>query len=229
MSNKRSQKRRVGAGRGRRGLILAGIGLVTLAAVAGLAWLAGGSDDSAPPVDQSQLVTSDAWQITGDDATVTVVEFLDFECEACRAAHPNVQQILQEYDGRINYVVRNFPNHNNSVLAAQAAEAAGEQGKYWEMFNLLFERQGEWGEKREPQTEAFISYARELQLDMPAFEESVASGKFIEKINADKQAGLDLGVNATPTFFINGEREVGVISVGTFRAKIDAALEPAAP
>lgn len=203
------------------------LGGLTVAAIIGLFLLidSGGGDSTvAPPVDASMLVTTDAWQTGDGNEPVTVVEFLDLECEACRAAHPVVQQIIADYEGQINYVVRNFPNHNNSVLAARAAEAAGEQGKYWEMFNKLFEAQPEWGEKEEPQTEAFISYAAELGLDMDAFMQSLNSGDYIEKIEQDREDGIAAGVNATPTFFINGERQVGVMDYETFAAKINEAL-----
>lgn len=207
-----------------RTLVLAACGIVAIGAVAIAAVIAGGNSDGSPPVADSSLVTEDSWKITSADATVTIVEFLDFECEACGAAHPVVQQILDDYKGRVNYVVRNFPNHNNSVLAATAAEAAGEQGKYWEMFNALFEKQGEWGEKREPQTEAFISYARDIGLDIDAFTAALSSGKYDDKIAKDRAEGIAVGVDATPTFFINGKKSVGVLSYGAFAAALDAEL-----
>lgn len=203
------------------------IGAVFFAVVAGVYFLSrddGDDGGSTPPVAEAALVTEDSWKITSEGAKVTIVEFLDFECEACRAAHPAVQEILQKYQGQITYVVRNFPNHNNSVLAIKAAEAAGEQGKYWEMYNILFERQLEWGEKQESQAEAFLSYAQELGLDMQAFQASLESDKYLDAIAAEKQAALDLGVEATPTFYINGTKLVGVQSVRNMSERIDNLL-----
>ena len=218
----RQRKRQGGRRRGGQVKMLMAVGVATLTAIAALILLTG--KDDAQPANASLLITDDSWQITSEGATVTVVEFLDFECEACRAAHPVVQQILQDYEGRISYVVRYFSNHTNSVLAAKAAEAAGEQGKYWEMYNKLFETQGQWGEKKEPQTQAFLRYAQELGLDLEAFRTSLASNAYVGKINRDKQDGIDAGVNATPTFFINGKKEVGALTYEAFEKRIEAEL-----
>lgn len=226
----KARKRRKRAARNRGGSQITGLLIVGMATVAGIVGLfvlldSGSSGDSTEPPDNSLLVTDDAWQ-TGDASdAVTVVEFLDLECEACRAVHPTVQRILQDYGDRINYVVRNFPNHNNSVLAAKAAEAAGEQGMYWEMYNKLLETQGEWGEREEPQTEAFIRYARELGLNVDAFTASLNSNDYVDKINQDRQDGIAAGVSATPTFFINREKQVGVMDYETFANRIQAELD----
>lgn len=226
MSTAKSGRTKARGGNSQAKAVLA-IGTVFLVIVAGVYFVTrddGGDDGSTPPVAEAALVTEDSWKITSDGARVTIVEFLDFECEACRAAHPAVQEILQKYQGQVTYVVRNFPNHNNSVLAIKAAEAAGEQGKYWEMYNILFERQLEWGEKQESQAEAFLSYAQELDLDMAAFRASFESDKYLDAIAAEKQAALALGVEATPTFFFNGTKVVGVLSVRAMSERIDALL-----
>lgn len=177
------------------------------------------------PADASLLVRDDSYKIKGDTDKVTIVEFLDFECEACGAAHPITKRVLDEYKGKINFVVRNFPNHKNSVLAANAAEAAGEQGKFWDMHDKLFENQKEWGEKTTPQTELFAKYAGELGLDVDKVKAVMESSKFTEKINRDKNDGLSLGVNATPTFFINGVKLVGAPRYEEFKSKIDSLLQ----
>ncbi len=224
---KRQRRRRAARSRsGAQITTLLMVGMATVAVIVGLFLLLDSGDGNSPgaPVDNALLVTGDAWQ-TGDAAApVTVVEFLDFECEACRAAHPVVQKILQDYEGRINYVMRNFPNHNNSVLAAKAAEAAGEQGMYWEMYDKLFETQGEWGEKQKPQTEAFIRYAGQFGLDVDAFTASLNSNDYTDKIRQDREDGIAAGVTATPTFFINGEKVAGVMSYATFAGKIEEEL-----
>lgn len=211
---------------------LIGIGIATLVILVGAVFLLSSSNPSTSSsdtqpgqkVDSAKLVKADSYKMGSESAKVTVVEFLDFECEACGAAHPVVKQILEEYGDKIQFVVRNFPNHKNSVLAANAAEAAGEQGKFWEMHDKLFENQREWGEKQTPQTELFLKYAQELGLDTEKIKSAMDSNKYTEKINRDKQEGISLGVNATPTFYINGVKEVGVLPYDQFKQKIDAEL-----
>jgi protein-disulfide isomerase len=175
---------------------------------------------SAPP----ELVAADSPVIGSAEAPVTVVEFLDFECEACGAAFPIVKQMLSEYEGRVRYVVRDFPGHNNSVLAASAAYAAGEQGKYWEMYDLLFERQTEWGERQESQLPLFVEFAEELGLDAATFRSDLESEQYVDRIRRDFEEGRALGVDATPTFFINGDKFVGVPSYEDLTRLIDEAI-----
>jgi len=208
-----------------------GIGLVTvIILVAGVFFVSksdlstNNSNETTQKVDSKLLIKDDNYKTGTTSAKVTVVEFLDFECEACGAAHPVVKQILEEYGDKIQFVVRNFPNHKNSLLAANAAEAAGEQGKFWEMHDKLFENQKDWGEKQTPQTELFLKYAKELELDTEKIKSAMESNKFTEKINKDKQEGISLGVDATPTFFINGVKEVGILSYDQFKQKIDTEL-----
>jgi len=101
--------------------------------------------------------------------------------------------------------VRYFPLHNNSLLAVAATEAAGEQGKYWEMQELLFMNQPQWGEQSTPQTDLFMSYAEQLGLDTEAFASALQDPAHQAKAERDKQDGTALGVDGTPTFFINGQ------------------------
>ncbi len=181
------------------------------------------------PENMDKLVREDSQKITSSTASVTLVEFTDFECEACRAAYPIVKKILSEYEGKITFVLRNFPLHGNSVLAAKSAEAAGEQGKFWEMNNLLFENQTAWGEKQTPQTELFTQYAQTLGLDMEKFSASLSSDAYKEKINRDKNDGIALGVKGTPTFFLNGKIISGVPSYEKLKEKIEGELKSVTP
>lgn len=173
------------------------------------------------------LVAPDSPTITAPGAKVTLVEFLDFECEACGAAYPIVKQILAEYEGRLNFVVRDFPNHNNSVLAASAAYAAGEQGKYWQMYDELLEQQQTWAERQDSQAPAFLGLAEALGLDMAKFRTDLESGRYIDRLQRDVDAARAVGVDATPTFFINGTKYVGVLSFAEFKRVIDEALAAA--
>ncbi|MDQ3061719.1 MAG: DsbA family protein [Acidobacteriota bacterium] len=164
---------------------------------------------------ESRLVRPDSPTLGAADAPVTIVEFLDPECESCRAFNPTVKKILKEYDGKVRLVVRYMPLHPNSMLAATVTEAAGEQGKYWQMQELLFQRQPEWGERHgqptaqqsQPDINAlFEKYAMELGLDIEKINRVIAQNRFTPKIERDKKDGQSLGVTRTPTFFINGRQ-----------------------
>ena len=227
---------------------LVAIAVPILLIAAGGAWLAGqgafgqraGSPSAAPSLgassarpsgsgggDAPALIASDSPTIGAPDAKVTLVEFLDFECEACGAAYPVVKQILAEYEGRLTFVVRDFPNHNNSVLAASAAYAAGEQGRYWEMYDKLFEQQRAWGERQDSQAATFLGFAEELGLDMAQFRTDLESGRYVDRLQRDVDAARALGVDATPTFFVNGTKFVGVPRYEEFQSLIDAAIDAA--
>lgn len=162
----------------------------------------------------SRLVRPDSPTLGPANAPVTLVEFLDPECESCRAFNPVIKQMLKEYEGRLRLVVRYMPLHPNSRLAAAFTEAAGEQGKYWEMQEILFQRQPEWGERhgqpaptpQETPTVLFERYATGIGLDLEKVRNSVAQNKFAAKIERDLRDGQSLGVSRTPTFFVNGRR-----------------------
>jgi protein-disulfide isomerase len=140
------------------------------------------------------------------DAPVTIVEFLDPECEACRAMHPVVKHVLALYEGQVRLVLRYMPLHGNSVYAAGALEAAGAQGRFWEMLEVMFEHQPVWGSHHRPQPELIPGYARDLGLDMEAFDRFMQAGHYRELVEQDRQDGLALGVRGTPTFFVNRRR-----------------------
>ncbi|MFJ2542581.1 DsbA family protein [Microbacterium sp. NPDC087589] len=165
--------------------------------------------DPAPPEGEKlQTVRTDSHVLDdgGADA-VTVVEFLDFECEACAAFYPIVEDLREKYDGEITYVVRYFPlpGHINSTQAALAAEAAAEQDRFEDMYHRLFETQAQWGEQSEETPEVFRTLADELGLDMAAYDAAVADPATLERVQADKSDGERLGVRSTPSFFIDGE------------------------
>ncbi len=181
------------------------------------------------PENRDKLVRPDSQRISATSSRVTLVEFLDFECEACRAAYPAVKKLLDEYQGKITFVLRNFPLHGNSVLAAQAAEAAGEQDKFWAMYDLLFTKQNEWGEKKTPQTELFIQYAAMLGLDVKKFAAALESNRYQDKIMRDKSDGLALGIKGTPTFFLNNTLFSGVPNYDDLKKLVELELQASAP
>lgn len=178
--------------------------------------------DPAP----ASLIRSDTHVLDdgGVDA-VTVVEFLDFECEACGAYYPVVEELREKYAERITYAVRYFPlpGHFNSTHAAVAAEAAAQQGRFEDMYHRLFETQTEWGEAQESRASLFRDYAAQLGLDMTAYDTAVADPATEERVRSDFEEGRALGVGSTPTFFVDGEPLV-IERWNDLEAAIEAAL-----
>ncbi|MDG4798805.1 thioredoxin domain-containing protein [Micromonospora sp. WMMD1082] len=179
------------------------------------------------PVDPAVLVRDDSHRLsTSADGRVTLVEFLDFECESCAAAYPAVKDILATYQDRITVVVRYFPvpGHPNAELAARAAQAAANQDRFAGMYALLFENQDAWGHQRTPQTEAFLGYARTLGLDLERFARDLDDPATAARVARDKSDGESVGVRGTPTFFLDGRELTQVRTQEDLVAAIDAAL-----
>ena len=162
-----------------------------------------------------------------EESPVTVVEFLDFECEACRAQFPVMEQIREDYDGRINMVIRYFPlpGHTSSEPAAAAVEAAAHQGALEEMYARMYETQAEWGGSQESQDEVFVGFAEDLGLDMDEFVETMESTDTRERVASDFEDGVDLGIQGTPTIFVNGRLAPSMPTYEVLSAMIDAELE----
>ncbi|AUN99685.1 hypothetical protein DOM21_02375 [Bacteriovorax stolpii] len=138
-------------------------------------------------------------------AKVTVVEFFDPECEGCAAFHPILQKVISEYPNDVQLVARYMLFHGNSHFAALALEGAGKQGKFWEMYNFMLERQNEWSHQKEPVNSIFEKFARELNLNIEEFNKSYEDITFKAALAKDMADGHQLGVQGTPTFFINGK------------------------
>jgi protein-disulfide isomerase len=182
---------------------------------------------AAQPASEARLVREDSHRVTAPSTEkAQLVEFLDFECESCRAAAPLVEELKKEYGDRITFVNRYFPlpGHRNSGAAALAVEAAAQQGKYGQMSGKMFETQPEWGEKQDAQATLFRTFAQELGLDMDKYDATVADDKTRDRIRKDVVDGTALGVTGTPTFFLNGEKLI-LKSEGQFRQLLDAAVK----
>jgi protein-disulfide isomerase len=136
-----------------------------------------------------------------------------------------VEQLREDYAGQITFVTRYFPlpGHQNSRPAAIAVEAASQQGKFEDMYRMMFETQTQWGEKQDSQAAVFRGFAQELGLDMPAFDAAVADPATLDRVLFDFNEGVELGIQSTPTFFLNGEM-MTITTIDDFRAQIDAAL-----
>ncbi|MCH9728515.1 MAG: DsbA family protein [Actinomycetia bacterium] len=177
--------------------------------------------------DVGQLVRDNSHRLnTATNSDVDFVEFLDFECEACRAAFPLVEQLRAEYGDRVNFVVRYFPiqSHFNAERAARAVEAAAQQGKFEPMYKKMYETQNQWGEQQTPADAIFRGFAAELGLDMVAFDAAYNDPATLDRINLDVADGVALGVRGTPTFFLNGTR-LKPRSYEDLSAAIDKALQ----
>lgn len=181
-------------------------------------------DPQGATKDVSQLdLIGDGKNATGSvEAKVKIVEFGDFQCPACGTAHPIVKQILENNRDRTYFVFRNFPLsiHVNARDAARAAEAASEQGKFWEMHDMLYENQTEWSALGDPK-DKFREYAQKIGLDITKYDQDF--DKFLDRINNDLSLGEKAGVDSTPTFFINNVRYPGVIAAEKFQQLIDEA------
>lgn len=145
--------------------------------------------------------------ILGDieKAKVIIYEYSDFECPACKLFQPIVKNLKEKYKEDIAIVYRHFPLieiHPRAFSASQAAEAAGKQGKFWEMHDLLFLRQEEWKNSKDHK-ELFLKYAQEINLDLKKFEEDYESQEVKNKILMERNEALSLGLNGTPSFFVN--------------------------
>ncbi len=159
---------------------------------------------SRPPkeVPLETLVPQDVWATGSANPKATLVEFSDFECPACATAHPVVKQLMEKYRSDLRFVYRHFPlqQHPNAQIAAEAAEAAGAQGKFWEMHDLLFANNTTLSQ------DVINGLGLELSLDMEKFTKELSSGKYKDKVRKDVNDGQILGVDATPTFFLNGKK-----------------------
>lgn len=208
--------------------VLAIIGAITVVMViGGVLLLSGGSSSKTAAVDSQVLSRQNVHQTeSSGSARVTVVEFADFQCPACAQAHLVLKSVMPDYTGRVNLVYRHFPlpQHGNAILAATAAEAANKQGKFWQMYDLLYGNQTSWSESDKAR-ESFVHYATQLGLNQEQFSKDLDSGEFTERITIDTNDGRALGVNSTPTFYINGVKYTGGLTPEVFRRAFDAALQ----
>jgi protein-disulfide isomerase len=198
-------------------------GLFVIAAVVVVGALVLFSGNNQKPASKDSLIGDNSQILGAKDAKVTIVEFSDFQCPACGAAYPIVKQVLASYTkDQIRFVFRNFPLtsvHQYALGAAMAAEAAGEQGKYWEYYSLLYENQ------QSLDRASLISYATRLNLDINKFKTDMDSKSNKDIVMSDVSDGEKVGIAATPTFFINGVKHEGVLTFDQFKTIIDSELK----
>ncbi|KKR78377.1 MAG: Periplasmic thiol:disulfide interchange protein DsbA [Candidatus Curtissbacteria bacterium GW2011_GWA1_40_9] len=203
---------------------LLGMGIATLAIIiAGVMLLGRGNkkENVDPGFDTAQLTQNVKHSQGESTLPVTIIEFADIQCPACKQAQPIIEKMLEENQGNVYFVFRHYPlsSHKNAKIAAQAAEAAGAQGKFFEMVHIQYLKQTDWSEKTNPR-EQFRSYAQELGLNIDQFNKEMEDLK--SSIESDFALGNKAGVNSTPTFFINGQKYPGVIQAEKFKQIIDS-------
>jgi protein-disulfide isomerase len=178
-----------------------------------------------------------ALSISGEDrvrgseqSLVTIVEYSDFQCPACAYYQPLVKALSGEFKDSIRVVYRHFPlpQHKWAKLAAYTAEAAGNQGKFWEMSDLIFERQDKWAESDDA-TPVLYALAQELGLNMEQFKSDIASDAIKAKVDKDYASGISYKIDSTPTFFLNGQKIKNPRSIDEFRQLVNAALSVTLP
>jgi len=159
----------------------------------------------------------------GKDAKVTIIEFTDYQCPYCGKARPTVNKINELYGDKIKYVLRDYPlppeMHPNAMKAAEAANCARDQNKYWEYSDVLWANQGHLD------VVDLKKYAQDLKLNSKDFDACLDSDKYAQEIKKDQADGATVGVNGTPTFFINGKMLTGAINIEEFQKTIDSELK----
>lgn len=194
-------------------------GVIAVAILGALVYFSGSSSLDVDDVDENAVITANQYgdrngeigdRVYGDpNSPVVLIEYADFQCPGCRAAHSRVQLLKEEYGEHIAFVYRHLPLtqiHPHARAAAEAAEAAGQQGMFWEYHDLLYENQNEWSSASAAQRSDILSrYAMELGLDINRWEADFGSDATGQKVRFDLALANKIGAQATPTFVLNGE------------------------
>lgn len=199
------------SGMGKRVMLWGGTLLVLGGLVYGLAWASSrqGGGPTTPPSTQAPPAITKEDHIKGNPlATAVLIEYSDMQCPACRAYYPVVKRVAEELGTKVQVVYRNYPLeriHKNARLAASSAEAAGKQGKFWEMHDTLFDNQEAWSESSDAK-KLISGYAATLKLSLEQFEKDLSDDAIKKKIDSDLDGGTAAGVGGTPTFYLNGKK-----------------------
>jgi len=161
----------------------------------------------------------------GKEALATLIEYSDFQCPACGSYYPIVKKVTEDLGAKVRFAYRHFPlpQHKNAKLAATVAEAAGKQGKFWEMHDLIFQNQSDWSEEKNAAI-LFAKYAQDIGLDLARFQTDIASDDIKAKIENDYKSGVKAGVNSTPSFFLNGKKINNPRNYDEFKNSIEQVL-----
>ncbi|HEY0964505.1 MAG TPA: thioredoxin domain-containing protein [Candidatus Paceibacterota bacterium] len=199
------------------------VGIITVVLFGGAIWFSS----------VSQKASNDGVEVSehikgNPESTVTLVEYSDFQCPACASFHPAVKEVIDQYGDKIRFEYKHYPLpiHSFAQQAAIAAEAAGQQGKFFEYHDMLFINQKQWSSAAAPGA-FFRQYAQELGLDMEKFDRHLKSSVLRDAVRADMSEARELGLTGTPTFFLNGEK-MEMESFEDFMLQIATAADPAA-
>ena len=215
--------------------IIASIGIITLLVVIIGLYFAGAAGSNVPSVSiqPNILVNQNSAKIVAKDSKVQIVEFADFECPACAAQAPIMRKFLDTYKDKIDYVFRIIPIHDSSKDAAAAAYAAGEQGKFFEMGDILFAKQNEWSaEPKSKLADVFSTYATELGLDMTKFKADLVNNRatYDARVDADAKDAVTMNIMSTPTLIINGKESYrGVQTLEKLSSYISGSVATSTP
>lgn len=203
-----------------------GVSFIVLAAlVGGIVWLVS-QENAAASGSLAVPIGPDDWSKGNASASVTLVEYSDFQCPACGAYFSILKEVEKTFGDRLKLIYRHFPLknvHPNAEPAARAAEASGRQGKFWEMHDLLFENQTAWSGLRDPE-ETFAGYADRLGLDRTQFLADFKGTETAVAVQSDYDGGFASRVNATPTFFLDSRQIPNPRTYDEFKAIVEQAL-----
>lgn len=208
--------------------ILIGIAAAVIIGGSALLWSSPSPIQPGKILDEQSLIRENSYRTGSDTAKVKIVEFGDFQCPACAKINPTIRTIKETYkdNPNVSIIFRHFPLtdiHANAFISSEAAEAAGAQGKFWEMFDALYTNQGQWEKSTDP-LPIFTLYAQQLGLNIETFKDAIQNHVYEDIINTDIADGEKIGVNATPTFFINGEKQETIPTTEAFNNKIQELL-----
>ncbi|KKR07814.1 MAG: protein-disulfide isomerase [Parcubacteria group bacterium GW2011_GWC1_39_29] len=178
-------------------------------------------------VGKPDAISSSDWVLGNKDAKVSIIEYSDFQCPACAAYTSLLNKIIQDYGDNVVFVYRYFPLtsiHKTATISSMAAEAAGRQGKFWEMGNKLFENQSIWADSSKAQ-EIFTSYAQDLGLNINKFKSDLSSGEIKDKINTAYNKAQTMNLSYTPSIFINNKLIQNPRSYEEFKTIIESEIE----
>ncbi len=176
-------------------------------------------------VSDEVLIPRDSYRFTDSETPAVLTEFGDFQCPACSSYHILVKKLLADFPGQLNFVFRHFPlpQHANAPISSYAVEAAGLQGKFWEMYNKIYESQSSWSGSSDAKS-IFLGFAKDLGLDMDKFSKDLDSQAVKDKVARDSNdAGL-LKIDSTPTFYLNGAKIAPPGSYEEFKKLVEKAI-----
>ncbi len=208
---------------------LVAVAVVVLVGVSIWKYGFGDKSSSGAAVSNSAIdVTEKDWVHGKTDAPVTLVEYTDFQCPACGAYYPILKELEAEMGDTVRIVIRHYPLvqiHKNALPSARAAEAAGRQGKFWEMYDVLFANQAEWSGAQDPMMSIFPAYAGRIGLNVEQFRKDMSDATLDDKITVDRGTGNELKITGTPSFFLNGEKLENPKSAEAFKKAVEDAAK----